>query len=242
MSDASNPHITDQQRFWETWNTQMRDPEHINDWCTRRAEAILNLLQSLNLDQPRILDLGCGTGWLSELLANFGPTTGVDLAESVIAAAKSRAPHVTFMAGDIFQMPLPASNFDVVVSQEVIAHVADQAAYLDLAARALKPGGYLIITTPNKFIIDRDDFTPQPPEHIERWLKMRQLKRLLRPRFQVLRSTTVLPMGHRGILRLINSHKLNALLELFFSRRNLESLKERVGLGYTLIVLAQKPL
>ena len=242
MSNASNPNITDQQRFWETWNTQMRDPDHLNDWCTRRAETILKLLQSLNLDQPKILDLGCGTGWLSELLANFGPTTGVDLAESVIDEAKSRAPQVTFMAGDIFQMPLPTNHFDVVVSQEVIAHVADQDAYLDLAARVLIPGGNLIITTPNKFIIERGDFTAQPPEHIERWLTMRQLKRLLRPRFQLLRSMSILPMGRRGILRLINSHKLNAILELFTTQRQLESLKERVGLGYTLIALAKKPL
>lgn len=240
MPIVTNPHITDQQRFWEIWNSEMRDPEHLNEWCKRRAESILQLLQSLKLDHPEILDLGCGTGWLTEMLAHFGPTTGVDLAESVIATAKSRSPHITFMAGDIFQMPLPTNHFDVVVSQEVIAHVVDQAAYLDRAAQVIKPGGYLIITTPNKFIIDRGDFPPQPPEHIERWLTMRQLKCLLHPRFQILRSMSILPMGHRGILRFVNSFKLNALMEIFFTQRYLATLKERIGLGYTLIVLAQK--
>lgn len=218
----------------------MRDPKHLNKWSLRRAEIILQFLQSLNLDYPKILDLGCGTGWLSAMLANFGPTTGVDLAESVIATARARSPNVTFFAGDIFKMSLLAEHFDVVVSQEVIAHVLDQVAYLDRAVHVLKPGGYLIITTPNKFIIDRGDFPPQPPEHIERWLTMPHLKRLLRPHFHVLRSMSILPMGHRGILRFVNSYKVNTVLELFISRQHLDTLKERLGLGYTLIVLAQK--
>lgn len=241
MLNFSDPHITDQQRFWEAWNPEMRDPDHVNEWSRKRAESILQLLQSLNIDHPNILDFGCGTGWLSEMLANFGPTTGVDLAESVIATAKSRSPHITYIAGDIFQIPLPNNHFDIVVSQEVIAHVTDQAAYLDRVAQVLKPQGYLIITTPNKFIIDRGDFPPQPPEHIERWLTMRKFKRLLRSRFQLLRSTSILPMGDRGILRFINSNKLNSLLGFFVSQRYLIALKEQIGLGYTLIALAQKP-
>lgn len=240
MPTEPDPTISEQQRFWETWNPKMRDPKHLNEWSMRRAEIILKFLQSLNLDRPTILDFGCGTGWLSEMLAKFGPTTGIDLAESVVATARARSPNVTFLAGDILRMSLPANHFDVVVSQEVIAHVPDQVAYLNRAVHVLKPGGYLIITTANKFIIDRGDFPPQPPEHIERWLTMPHLKRLLRPHFHVLRSMSILPMGHLGILRLVNSYKVNAVLGLFISRQHLEALKERLGLGYTLIALAQK--
>lgn len=240
MPIESDPTISEQQRFWETWNPKMRDPKHLNEWCMRRAEIILQFLQSLNLDRPTILDFGCGTGWLSEMLAKFGPTTGIDLAESVVATARARSPNVTFLAGDILRMSLPENHFDVVVSQEVIAHVPDQVAYLYRVVHVLKPGGYLIITTANKFIIDRGDFPPQPPEHIERWLTMPRLKRILRPHFRVLRSISILPMGHRGILRFANSYKVNAVLGLLISRQHLEALKERLGLGYTLIVLAQK--
>ena len=56
-------------------------------------------------------------------------------------------------------MSLPENHFDVVVSQEVIAHVPDQAAYLEKAADVLRRDGYLIITTPNKFVVDRGDFS-----------------------------------------------------------------------------------
>lgn len=65
------------------------------------------------------------------MLAKFGPTTGVDLAESVIVTARARCANVTFIAGDFFKMSLPANHFDVVVSLGIIAHVPDQVAYLD---------------------------------------------------------------------------------------------------------------
>ena len=191
-------------------------------------------------DKPKILDLGCGTGWLTGRLAEYGSTTGLDLAEGAIAAAQSWAPHIKFLAGDLFQIPLPTGHYDVVVSQEVIAHIPDQAAYLDRAAEALKPNGYLILTTPNKFVMDRSEWPPQPPEHIELWLSMTDLKRLLRRRFRILHASTIVPYGNRGILRLINSYKVNTALGRLISQQYLERLKERAGLGFTLIALARK--
>ena len=47
-------------------------------------------------------------------------------------------------------------------------------------------------------------------------------------------------MGNRGMLRITNSTKVNALLASFISSRRIEKLKEQLGLGYTLILLAQK--
>jgi 2-polyprenyl-3-methyl-5-hydroxy-6-metoxy-1,4-benzoquinol methylase len=240
MLAPTNPTLTDQQRFWNTWNATLRDPKNLDDWSLKRGETIVELVRSLAIEHPKILDFGCGTGWLTERLAEFGETTGIDLAERVIEAAQSRAPHLTFIAGDIFQMPLQSAYYNIVVSQEVIAHIPDQPAYLERAAEVLRSEGYLIITTPNKFVMDRGDWPPQPPEHLEHWLTMRNLKRLLRRRFRILRTTTIVPIGHHGILRFINSYKINAGLELFVSQKKLERFKERAGWGYTLIVLAQK--
>lgn len=241
MQPRNGPTISEQQEFWETWNANLRDPEHLNDWCLRRAKVILQFLQSLNLEKPEILDFGCGTGWLSEMLAAFGSVTGVDLAESAIATAKARCPDCTFFAGDLFKMALPAEHFDVVISQEVIAHLPDQAAYVERAANLLKHGGHLIITTPNKFVIERADvFPPQPDAHIEKWLTVGRLKDLLRPHFRVLSSTSIFPMGNQGILRIVNSTKINSVLGAFMSRGRVQELKEKFGLGYTLILLAQK--
>ena len=239
MSRSIAPSLSDQQQFWNSWNASYRDPSKLNQRTVRRGEVIIALVRSLGLDKPKILDFGCGTGWLSEGLAQFGPVTGVDLAADVIAAAQSRAPHIRFLAGDLFQAPLPNAYYDIAISQEVIAHIPNQKAYLDRVANLLKPTGYLILTTPNKFVMKRSDWPPQPAEHIEQWLSMAQLKRLLRLRFRILYISTTNPLGHRGILRLLNSYKINTLLGKFIARKNLESLKEKAGYGYTIVVLAR---
>jgi 2-polyprenyl-3-methyl-5-hydroxy-6-metoxy-1,4-benzoquinol methylase len=109
-------------------------------------------------------------------------------------------------------VPLPNAYYDIVISQEVIAHIPNQKAYLDLVANLIKPTGYLILTTPNKFVMKRSDWPPQPAEHIDQWLSMADLKRLLRSRFRILSMSTINPLGHRGILRLLNSYKINKLL------------------------------
>jgi len=240
MKSTVYPNVDDQRKFWNIWNSTLRDPENLNEWCLRRRETIMHLLISLSLQSPRILDLGCGSGWLSDALSRIGPTTAIDLANDVIAKAKTRYPQVSFMAGSFFEAPLPTSHFDVVVSQEVIAHLPDQAAYIELAARVLRPGGYLIITTPNKFVMDRHDWPSQPAEHIERWLTVHSLKQLLSAHFHVTHMTTLCPLGHKGILRLVNSTKLNAILHAVMSPKRVEALKERAGYGWTIVALAEK--
>jgi SAM-dependent methyltransferase len=243
MSISDIPSITEQRQFWNWHWRHAQDRRVINDWSLARFTTIMNILRSLSLEEVKILDLGCGLGWYTEKLSEFGQVTGIDLSPEAIAKAKARVPHITFLAGDIYQMPLPEATFDVVVSQEVLSHVENQAKYIERAAKVLKSGGYLILSTDNKFIMDRlgeAHWAPLPPEHIETFLDIRGLKRLLRPHFHVLRSTTVIPTGHRGILRLINSVKLNRALEVLIPRHCLEALKERAGLGLTIIVLAQK--
>ncbi len=234
------PAIERQRTFWNAWNAERRSPEQLNEWTLRRGEAILALVRSLDFEQPRIIDLGCGTGWLTERLAAFGPTTGVDLSDEVIGAARCRAPHIEFIAADLFHAELPAGGFDLVVTQDVIAHVTDQRGFIERAARLLRARGHLILTTTNRLVVTRMGLPPQPPEHIERWLTMRSLRRLLAPRFDVLHADTIMPAGHQGVLRVVNSPKLNAMLGRLVTPARLERAKERMGLGYNLIVLARR--
>ncbi len=81
---------------------------------------------------------------------------------------------------------------------------------------------------------------PLPPEHIDNYVDWRGLKGLLRRDFEVVRTTTRLPMGQRGILRLVNSAKLNGAVERMVSRAWLTRAKEWAGCGLTRIVLARK--
>ena len=234
------PSETEQKQYWDDrW--KRAQAEYPNAWARRRGAAVMSILSTLPVQRPRILDMGCGTGWFTDELAAIGEATGVELSEAAVGLARTRYRRATFLAGNVLEMPLPVAHFDVVVSLEVIAHVEDQARYLERAAQALKPAGYLIISTVNKFVHDRMDWPEDSPGHIRRWLDRRSLRHLLdRHGFRVLRTASVIPLGSHGILRVVNSHKLNALLGRVVAEAAIEGLKERMGLGWTLIALAQK--
>ncbi len=240
-----HPTVDDQKQFWD-WHWQhWKERRTINEWKDKRHEVVLTFLSLLSLDHPRILDLGCGPGWYTEKLAHFGPTTGIDLSEEAIQMAQARFPHIKFISGNLYDLPLPAEHYDVVVSQEVFDHVEDQVEFVRRAAYVLKPKGYLILSCANKFVMDRlqeGEFPAQPNTHIAQYLNIKRLKGLIQPYFRVLRIKSILPIGHRGILKLINSYKVNKILGHLISSRYLDSLKERACLGYQLILLAQKKL
>ena len=190
-----------------------------------------------------MLDFGCGLGWFTERLAKLGEAHGIDLSVEGIAVAKARRPDISYLSGNVYEAPLPTNYFDVVVSQEVIAHVENQPRYLERAAELLKPGGHLIITTGNKFVMDRlgeVGWHVFPPEHIETELYRGQLKKMLAKRFDILKDFTIIPQGHSGILRVLNSYNLNRLLSKIVPEEKLTRLKESAGLGWQMIFLARK--
>ncbi len=99
----------------------------------------------------RILDFGCGSGWMSHLLAGYGQVTGVDLSNDAITRAKDHYPGVEFLCVDASQDlgHVLGRKFDVVVSSEVLEHVIKQDEYLVNMAALLTDGGKLVLTTPN---------------------------------------------------------------------------------------------
>ncbi len=236
-SMAQMPSVGEQQQYWDDRWGRERDP---NGWQLRRGETILTFLRSLSLHQPKILDLGCGTGWFTDQLRDIGKPTGIDLSETAIGLARFQYPDITFIAADLYKSTFQAGTFDVVVAQEVIPHVQDQDTFLKLIGTILKPNGYLALTMVNKFVINRVEWDHGPSSHIIQWLSMKELKQLLRPHFRILRATTIIPNGNQGILRIVNSYKLNKILQFIIPKEIIDAMKERSGCGYTRIVLAQK--
>jgi 2-polyprenyl-3-methyl-5-hydroxy-6-metoxy-1,4-benzoquinol methylase len=209
-----------------------------------RAIAILRGLQMLDMRSPKILDLGCGTGWLSAILGRFGPTTGVELSPVAVAKAQALYPDVRFLAADLTNLQLPDETFDVVVSQEVVEHLENQSGHMDLVARLLRPGGVLILTTPNAWNLAHwspEDIREWGLQPIENWLKQKQLRSLLAGRFQVLYlRTIVLGHGTRGIFRLVNSVKLAAVLKAFGLLSLYRRAIEQAGFGLHFFVVAKR--
>jgi SAM-dependent methyltransferase len=174
----------------------------------------------------------------------IGPTTGVELSPKAVESAKKAFGHVEFIQVDILSWDYPLEAFDICVSEEVIEHVPDQARYVQIAHDILRPGGYLILTTPNAksfFAMPketRENWSRQP---IEDWLTIDELRELLKSRFSIVDICTILPgYGSNGIYRAINSVRLRSALKKLHLFAAYNSLRLRMGLGLHTVVLAQR--
>ncbi|HJP85484.1 MAG TPA: methyltransferase domain-containing protein [Gemmatimonadaceae bacterium] len=234
-----------QQNFWNDWNARFRGATYdpgLDPATMRRRNLVLEWVENLGLQHPRILEVGCATGWLTCQLAKFGEVVGTDIADASIREARDRYPGIRFECGDLSQMSDFTGLFDVVVCLETLSHVPDQRAFLRSIYNVVRPGGFLILTTQNRVVFERrGDVTPRAPGQIRRWVSPAQLRRLAEADFEIRRLTTLLPEGNLGFLRVVNSPRLNRWLRRVFSTTSIDRLKERIGLGQTIAVLAQRP-
>ena len=101
----------------------------------------------------KVLDIACGEGYGSHLLAkNAATVTGMDINPETIAKAgtKYKAANLKFETANAEKIPAPDKSFDLVVSFETLEHLEDHAAMLSEIKRVLAPGGLLVISTPDK--------------------------------------------------------------------------------------------
>ena len=232
--------VPDQRAMWNRWNAEFREvaPGKIS---IRQAELIERWIAGLNRTDLDLVDVGCGPGWMSERLTRFGQVTGTDLASEIIERARQRLPNVRLLAEDFLETSLKDQSFDVAVSLEVLSHVADQPAFLKRIARLLRPGGWLMLATQNRAILERCSHVgPPQPGQIRRWVDAPTLRRLLAPEFEVVHLTSIEPDGHEGFLWLINSGKLNRAAGKIINPEKINRTKERLLLGHTLMAMARK--
>jgi ubiquinone/menaquinone biosynthesis C-methylase UbiE len=97
----------------------------------------------------RVLDAGCGRYLrFSREFATMARVVGVDL-ESTFETHNQRAPFA--IRGDIGALPFHSGYFDMVISRSVVEHLEDPAAVFREFSRVLRPGGKVVILTPNKY-------------------------------------------------------------------------------------------
>ena len=112
----------------------------------RRKLAVLRHLPPRIARQGRLLDVGCAAGFfLAEARAHYD-VQGVELSTWSSAYARERL-GLPVHTGTLQQAALPSNHFDVVTLWDVIEHVPDPVPLLQDAARVLKPGGRLVLTT-----------------------------------------------------------------------------------------------
>ncbi|MFQ5611155.1 MAG: class I SAM-dependent methyltransferase [Anaerolineae bacterium] len=100
--------------------------------------------------QSRVLVDGCGLGLYVRALRAFTPhVVGLDIEPERVAASRGHSPLVNVGAGE--RLPYPADCFDLVLSHEVIEHVADDRLSVAEMVRVTRPGGRVIIFCPNRW-------------------------------------------------------------------------------------------
>jgi SAM-dependent methyltransferase len=129
------------EELWQHLPAQLTPP----DWRLRRAFLLHEARRG-----DRALDLGCGAGEFTALLAEAGTQVlGVDVAETALERARAQHAELDFLLVEIDQpLPLEDNSFDLVWASEVIEHVPDTGRWLSEVRRLLAPAGRLLVTTP----------------------------------------------------------------------------------------------
>ena len=115
----------------------------------RRHRAHAKLLDAVGTGK-RVLDVGCSSGYLARPLSGRGNTiVGIELDPQAAREAQAFCERV--LVGDVetMELPLEAGSFDVVLCGDVVEHLRDPAATLARLRPLLRPGGQLVLSTPN---------------------------------------------------------------------------------------------
>ncbi len=114
------------------------------------------IMERLTVSNPRMLDVGCGGGILSEALAKAGAqVTGLDLSEASLRVARQHAQDegltISYRYENVQDVSEEqAGGFDAVTCMEMLEHVPEPAKVVAACAKALKPGGHAFFSTINR--------------------------------------------------------------------------------------------
>ncbi|MCK5444658.1 MAG: class I SAM-dependent methyltransferase [Rhodospirillaceae bacterium] len=153
---------------------------------SRKRRAFLNALRLWRyVWNKRVLDLGCGGGFIVDAMRKVGAkeAVGIDINPNAIDYAKKHYPRCSFHLGSFDQVGDVARDFDFVYSSEVIEHVEDVEGYVEFLTRAVRPNGVLFLTTPDiasSLVPENPTDWPvfDPPQHIQ-FFKQENLTHLM---------------------------------------------------------------
>lgn len=149
------------------------------------AEHYHRYLLALGFCQGRdVLDVATGEGYGAAMLAQRARAVcACDVAAEAIARAgvTFRRPNLRFVVGEAGALPMPDASVDVVTCFEALEHFAEQARFLDEVRRVLRPGGVLLVSTPDREIYSQPGAAPNP-YHV-RELTRQEFRDLLGGRF-----------------------------------------------------------
>jgi 2-polyprenyl-6-hydroxyphenyl methylase/3-demethylubiquinone-9 3-methyltransferase len=158
-----------------------------------RARWVSHEIKRMLGKGAKILDLGCGAGFLSnDLSADGFDVTGIDLSRNSLKVAKhyDKTQRVNYLYGDVYAPPFEDSTFDVVCAMDILEHVENPSLLIQQASRVLRHGGVFFFHTFNRNLFSNlivikgvDWFVKNAPPHMhvyELFIKPAELEMMCR--------------------------------------------------------------
>jgi ubiquinone biosynthesis O-methyltransferase len=210
--------------------------------------------QSYDYRYKRVLDIGCGGGFLTEEIAKYGfETTGLDPSSPTLVTARSHARiqnlQIDYLEGVGEALLFPDNHFDIVFCLDVLEHVSDFRKIISEVSRVLAPGGLFFFETVNRtplsyfiviFLMQIFPLTRMIPKDVHNWkyfIKPKELQQALKAtNLRVEDITGILPgfgmLYHLPQLRSMASKRLSVreLCAIFRCRES--SVKALCYVGY----------
>lgn len=193
-------YLTKEEKFYENFfiHNPYWNKESPNEDESARWKAIKNLIEAgVEINKPiRILEVGCGRGWMTKLLSHYGQAEGIEPVNGVVRHARKLFPGIIFHEGyakKLIEMGLDG-QYKLIVASEVIEHIPSnmKGVFICDMKALLDSNGYLLLTTPRKELLPKKkDRSNQP---VEDWLTEDELRDLLiKNNFEVIRQTRIAP-------------------------------------------------
>jgi SAM-dependent methyltransferase len=233
-----------QVRFWDDWNVQWRFRDGLDPFMARQADILRMVVAGIGADRPRVLDVGCGTGWLTAPLAHGADVIGTDLSPEAIAEGARRFPASDLRCADFTAVDLP-SGFDLVVSSDSLLPMPDHTAAIARIASLQPVGAVLLLMTQNPSIWRRRSaLRPHdasvPHGAVEEWPTRRQVRALLEPFYVIEQFFTFGPGGDSGVLWWVENRVVRKAMGTVLGRDRWARSLERAGLGREMVFIGRR--
>ena len=126
-----------------------------------------------------ILEVGGGRSGLTAMLYPNAKITNLDFNPEYAEVACNQTENVTFVCGDATNLPFPNESFDAITMFDVLEHIPDHQKAAAEALRVLRPGGYIMVSTPNEnwrfpYYDFMRSFTPKDSDVMAEWGHVRR--------------------------------------------------------------------
>ena len=172
------------------------------DFREAKVQFVHELVSWSGLDKlprgSRVLDVGCGIGGSSRILANYYGfnVTGITISPAQVKRAKELTPYeckCNFKVMDALDLKFEEGIFDGVWSVEAGAHMNNKTKFADQMLRTLRPGGYLALADWNS-----RDLQTQPPSMLEKIILKQLLEQWVHPKFMSIKDFSTILINNKN--------------------------------------------